>query len=1033
MGDYHQYGRGDGTDDDSAPEGRPRGYGQPDPYGQADPPDPGPGNRGYGQPGQQPPPQSGGGGGRRGYGSAPPPPQQPYSRGGHAAPKGPAGPSGQPGAPDPRGYGGGAGGGGYGGPDYGGSPDYSRPVDSYNAPSRRGPQPPIRGEVVPGGSGGTRRMPPADDTRQLPGQESPDAYNTRLPPPRSTSRLEERRAARAKGGTDPASQERSNRYDPSPLDGRSTRNGASRAAGAGTGPGGPKRPLKKVGYHRYFDYPRTNKDGWQHWMPSIKQVCSAFLGGFFLLIGLVAFEYFSVQIPNDPPLAQASVFQYSDGNTQFLSTGNTTRIDVTLGKVPTVMQNAIVSAENKTFWTDPGVSYTGIVRSVINDAEGKPLEGGSTLTQQLVKNTYLTDSQTFSRKLDEIFISLKISHSENKDWVLEHYLNTVDFGRNASGVEAASKLWLGKDISQVTDPSDAALLASLVNAPSTFAAGYRATNPDPAAAAALVSRWKYVLQQMADNDYISQAQVTSAVFPTIVSANQGSGVSTQSLQMEDAVNSWLDSWNTAHPGQNTPTADDVSSGGYTVTTTFNSTYMQLAAQAVQDQLLSKLNSSWYDQNLYPGLAAVDPKTGDLVAFYGGQTEENNATQRQVQPGSTFKAFTLATAYSEGYSENSYMDGTNPWPEKGDPNDAAILATGSYSVVHNDGYSAPSVTFAQATADSINTAFVRTEQEIGPSKVLAMVNNLGINSSNALNLDDSSGLTLGISSVSPARMADAYSTFPNNGDENPLVEVQQIIRPNGTVWKPTVTPSQVITPTVAETVTDTLTHVTHDPGATACGTHADCATTQTGMQNIAGKTGTSTMDFSGIDADAANLSGDMQYLNRSTYTTAAIWFNGFTSNLEVAVDVSRWVTDSQGKAIAWPVDNINNKGNLAGATYPLSIWSEFMKSMQSTPLGGDPAFIKPTPQAGAQVLNSPTAAPTPTATPTPTVTVTPSPTATCTGGGGGGFFGGGQSCGPGGPSNPPTNPPTGGPSGQPSATPSTKHGIALNEETAQDGG
>ncbi|HEV2640616.1 MAG TPA: transglycosylase domain-containing protein [Actinocrinis sp.] len=1046
MGDYHQYGRGDGTDDDSAPDGRPRGYGQPDPYGQADPDAD---NRGYGQqPGPQTPPQPGSGGGRRGYGSPsnppnPPsaPPQQPaspYSRN-------PAGP-GAGGAPNPRGYG--------GSPGYGDTPDYGRPVDSYNPPSRRGPQQPIRGEVVsggpvnlnqpggpggpdgPGGPAGTRRMPAADDTRRLSDDDllGGGGYSTSLPEPRP-SRLEERRAARSRGGSAAASQERSTKYDPSPLDGRSTRNGASRA---GTGPGGPKRPVKKTGYHRYFDYPRTGKFGWQQWVPSIKQVSSFMLGGFFLVIGLIAFEYFTVQIPSDPPLAQASTYQFSDASTQFMTTGNTTRIDVPLAKVPQVMQNAIVSAENKTFWTDPGVSYTGIVRSFVNDVEGKPLQGGSTLTQQLVKNLFLTDNQTFSRKLDEIFISLKISHSETKGWVLEHYLNTVDFGRNASGVEAAAKLWLGKDITQVTDPSDAALLAALVNAPSTFSAGFRSTNPDPDAAAALKSRWTYVLGQMVDNSYITKAQAASAVFPTPVALNQNTSVSTQSLQMEDAVNSWLDQWAATNPGQNTPTADEVGSGGYTVVTTFNQQYMTLAANAVQDQLLSKLGTGFYNQNLFPGLAAVDPKTGDLVAFYGGSTEENNATQRQVQPGSTFKAFTLATAYNEGYSENSFMDGTNPWPQKGDPNDATILATGSYATVHNDGYSAPSMSFDTATADSVNTAFVRTEQEVGPSKVLTMVKNMGITTANAQNLDDSSGLTLGIASVSPARMADAYSTFPDNGSEYPLVEVAQITRPDGTIWKPIVKPNQVISPTVAETVTDTLTHVTHDPGATACGSHSTCATTQTGMQNIAGKTGTSTMDFTGIDADAANLTGDMKYLNRNNYTTAAVWFNGFTANLEVAVDVSRWVPDANGKAIEWPVDNVNNSGNAFGAGYPLSIWSEFMKSMKTTPLGGDPAFVKPTPTPGAQVLNSPTATPPPTVTATPPPTPSSTPTVGATpscggnGNGPGNFFNG--SCpttSPGGsPTNQPTNQPSKSATAQPSTTPTKRFG-GLDESGAGD--
>jgi membrane peptidoglycan carboxypeptidase len=1027
MGENHQYGRDDGTEDDEPQaDGRTRGYGQPNPgagtrgYGRPQPPQSPPpqGQPPQGQSPQGPAPQSG-----RGYG---PPPQQPP----------------QP-PPYARGYG--------GPPEYGSTPEYNRPVDSYGGAPRRGPQQPIRGEVVPGAGGGTRRMPGAPSQGTPPGPPpgappgappadpyadpyaapyaDPDiagGYSTNLPPPRRT-RLEERQAARAKGGSAAASQERSTQYEPSPLNGRSTRNGAGRP-GAG-GPGN-KRPAKKTGYHRYFDYPRTGKDSWRHWTPSVKQVGSFVLGGFFLLLGLIAFEYYTVQVPTDTTLPQASVFQFDDGSTQFASTGSTTRIEVNLDQVPTMMQDAIVSAENKTFWTDPGVSYTGIVRSFINDAEGKPLQGGSTLTQQYVKNAFLTDNQTFSRKLDEIFISLKMSRSESKDWVLEHYLNTVPFGRNASGVQAAAKLWLNKDISQVTDPADAALLASLVNAPSIFAAGY-GVDPNPADAAALVTRWHYVLDQMADNNYITQAQAKTAVFPSIVTV-QSDNTPIVDIQMEEAVNSWLDQWATSHPGQNTPTSAEVASGGYSVQTTFNSQDMSLAAQAVQQQLLAKLDpSNWYDQNLEPGLAAVNPKNGDLVAFYGGTTYENNAIQRQVQPGSTFKAFTLSTAYSEGYSENSYMDGTDPWPDKSDPNDAAILATGSYSVVHNDGASGAHVTFNQATADSINTAFVRLEQQVGPSRVLSMVNSFGINDNNALGLNDTSGLTLGIASVSPARMADAYSTFPDNGSEYPLVEVQQITLPGDAgIWKPTVTPANPVTAQVAETVTNTLTNVTHDPGATGCGTRSTCATTQTGLQNIAGKTGTSTMDFSGIEADAANLGPDMKYVTKDQddgYTTSAIWFNGFTSNLEVAVDVSRAVPDAKGNQIPFPVDNINDGGNAFGAQYPLSIWSQFMKSMQADPtVGGDPAFILPTPNPSASILNSPTAAPT--TTPPSIAPTTPVPTDTttaCATNGIGGFFNGSQ-CPSGTPSdsNTPTNP-TESASSTPSAT-NTKHGLGTGD-------
>ena len=1002
MGADYRYGR----DDDEAAGEDPRSYGPSGPadraYGQAPPPPPGPGYPGPNPgpdprrgpvPGPIPGPGPGpGASGARSYGAPAP--------GGPVGPAGPAGPTG----------------GGTG---------------------RRGIREPVYGEAVP-----PPPPPPGNQTRRIPGfdGESPmdtevGDYRTGLPAPRR-SRLEERQEARRRQSGNAASQERSTQYERSPLDGRSTRNGASRP---GAGPGGPKRPIRRTGYHRYFDYPRTGKLGWRQWMPSVKQVSSFILGGIFLLIGLVAFEYYTVQIPTDPPLAQASVFQYSDGSTQFATTGTTTRIEVNLDQVPLVVQQAIVSAENKTFWTDPGVSYTGTARALIDDiAGGSDLQGGSTLTQQYVKNTYFNDDKTLSRKVDEIFIALKISHTESKQWILQQYLNTVFFGRDAYGIEAASKAWLGEDIGSVTTPSQAALLASLVNQPTYFSSGFQGVGSDPDAVAALKSRWTYVLGQMVANNNITAAQAASAVFPTPITTGTNTTVTNQqentNQQMETAADQWLDNWAAANKttDPNTPTSEEVGAGGYTVITTFNQTDMQLAQDAVTKEFTDKVNPAqgWYNQNLFPGLAAVNPKNGQMIAFYGGTEPYNDATQRQVQPGSTFKAFTLATAYSEGYSENSFMDGTDPWPKKGDPNDAAILAGGpnSYKTVTNDGLSGPSLSFNVATADSVNTAFVRLEQQVGPSKVLQMVNNFGISNANgsAKGLDNSSGLTLGIASVDPARMADAYSTFPDNGLEYPLVEVLEVKEPNGNIWKPNVQPVQVVQPSVAETVTNTLWNVTHLPGATGCGDSYDCATKQADLNNIAGKTGTSTMDFSGIDGDAANLGPDMKYVQEDKdrgYSTAAIWFNGYTSNLEVAVDVSRAVTDSKGQQIPFPVDNIAYGGSDYGATYSLSIWADFMKLMQSNPVvGGDPPFTQPTPNAAALILNSPTATPTPTATaPTtppglPTFTPQPCPTDT-------GFPGnpGGHQCTgePTAPASPTPTPPFTIPT-IPTATPTVRH-------------
>jgi len=1019
MGGDHEYGRGDAPRGGSRSYGGGRrgygadggeangsgggayssqdaqsGYGAGAGYGQSSGSEPrGYGDRGYGASGGVGGGSAGAGGGARGYGQ-----------------------SGDDGAD--RGYGGGG----------GGSRGYGQSSPTSYTGARRGRQGAIQGEVVYGdsASGGTRQMPGFPDQ---PTSVSDEAVGT---PPRR-SRLEERRAARK--GTDAPTeyapgQERSTRYGPSPIDGRPTRNGAGRNGGRAS-----TRPAKKTGYHRYFDYPRTGKDGWRHWVPSIKQVCSFMLAGFFMIIGLIAFEYATVQIPTAESLAsqaQITNFTYDDASTTFAKLGATNRKDVNISDIPMTMQNAIIAAEDKTFRTNPGISYTGMIRSFINDVEGKPLQGGSTLTQQFAKNAYLTQNQTFSRKIDEIFIALKIGHTWSKDRVMQEYLNTVFFGRNSYGIEAAAKAWLGKDVTQITDPSDAAFLAALVNQPTNFSKGYD-SSVDQATQTywqgQLKARWSAVLKNMLDYGLIKQSDYDAAVakFPAVV-AQSDTSETVEQQQMKQAVSNWIDAYAAANPNSGLPDMNQIESGngGYTIVTTFNQHYMDLAKQAVQDQLLSKLNSkNWYDQNLYPALAAVDPSTGELVAFYGGTSQFNWATQGQVQPGSTFKAFTLATAFQQNISPDSYINGDSPWPDKNNPTE--YNANKDDPTVSNDDGSHGMITITKATAESVNTAFVRLANQLTYKDVLQTVNNLGITNANAQGLRADARLTLGISAVSPARMASAYSAFANNGAQYPLIEVKEIKNAStGFDWKPDNKPKQVLDPNIAETVTQTLTHVTDDSDGTAYG-----AQTYSGMQNIAGKTGTSTMDMNTLQKNYPDIYSKTE---NGHFSTAAVWFNGYTSKLETAVAVSRWVTEKDPKTgksvqVQAPVDNINGNGFSFGASVSMPIWAEFMKLMQGThsKFVGDPAFPMPN-TANMTISNSPAASASPSASastpgnggngqPSSSASASPSPSSssTCQAGFLGGLTGGCGGNGGGGGGSTPS------PSATPSPSRSGKHG------------
>lgn len=1002
MGGY-QYGRGDSTDDDPRSAGQGgggrRGYGAQ-----------GGGSRGYGasgygrepghhqQPPQAPPPQGGGrgaGAGRAGYGGG--------SAGGSSAGYDPYGGSPAPSAPS-----GGAGGGGrrgYGGGSRGRSaepisgeivrPDYSQP--DYGPAGGYGSDP-----------GSTR----VQDAAELPGQRR--------------SRLEERRAARG-GEANDASQQRSDRYPESPLNGRSTRNGAAASARARAANG----PVRRLGYHRYFDYPRTGLPGWRAWVPSIKQICGCTLAGLFLLLGLVAFEYETVQIPDEHStvFAQSSFYDYSDGTTQFATDGNTNRTIVQYAEIPTMVQDAIVSQEDKTFWTNPGVSYTGTLRALAVDLMGDSTQGGSTITQQYVKNAYLTQAQTTSRKIDEIFISLKLSKMLDKQTILTAYLNTSPFGRNTSGVAAGAKAWFNLTLAQMkAEPiplqaSQAAFLAAMVNQPSTFSAGWDPTQSaatQAAAKAAALKRWSDTLANMHSYTYLpghlTDAQYKQALAdkPNPVPLTSAAGQSMQDVQMKQAAMNWLDSYNSAHPGDNGPSSKDIANGGYTVVTTFNQKYMQLAQQAMQSALLD--HETAFDKNtLAPGLAAVDPATGDLVAFYGGTTYENTATLQTAQGGSTFKMFTLATALTNNWSPDSFVSG-DPWPDKSNPTEVAEDQGDTSGGITNDGSHAKMgmITMQHALNDSVNTAFVRIEeQQPGQyQEVEKMAEAFGLSSSMATQASgcDNVRFTLGVCAVDPARMADAYSALPDNGTLHQLVEIKSIKEPGGTIWTPKDYTSQPVTSDVAATEVNMMTGVIHSSDGTANSSYQNSSLR---MTNIAGKTGTSTLDIT-PDTTAAMQQNNYNDHN-GQYDTAGIWFDGFSSKLAISVGISRWVKANvtvNGKVVQQtvqlPVDNIADQGNDYGAMYPFAAWANFMNAMQSTPFGGDQAFSAPQPNPSATVMNSPTPSPsattptatqtTPTATqttpsatqttPTDTATASPTSTSTCNNGFPFGCIGGG---------------------------------------------
>jgi len=518
----------------------------------------------------------------------------------------------------------------------------------------------------------------------------------------------------------------------------------------------------------------------------------------------------------------------------------------------------------------------------------------------------------------------------------------------------------------------------LLNSPSYYSEGWDPTQTPTAQAApkaAALTRWQATLTNMQLYGYLTPAELKTALAdkPAPVAQTSLAGETIQDVQMQQASLSWLDSYNSSHTSTAGPTTAQIEQGGYTVVTTFNKADMALAQQAVQQELLSVENT--YDKStLSPGLAAVDPSTGDLVAFYGGDNYENSATMQTVQGGSTFKAFTLATALTNNWSPKSFVD-SDPWPNTSVPSEVAEDAGDLGGGITNDGSHAKTglITLQHAVDDSVNTAFVRVEMQQPQqyNEVEQMAEGFGLSSSipgwnSTSDGCDNVRFTVGVCAVDPARMADAYSVLAANGTLHQLVEIKEIKKPDGTIWTPTETTTQPISANVAATETNMLTGVIHQSDGTANSAYESASLR---MTNIAGKTGTSTM---AITPDTTAAMNQEHYSDdNGNFDTAGIWFDGYSTKLSISVGISRWVDvkiNGNLETIQVPVDNIAGLGNDYGAQYPFSIWDKFMQLMQNTPYGGDTGFTAAIPNPNATVMNSPTPSASAT-TPTATVTTT----------------------------------------------------------------
>ncbi|HYO33507.1 MAG TPA: transglycosylase domain-containing protein [Nocardioidaceae bacterium] len=640
----------------------------------------------------------------------------------------------------------------------------------------------------------------------------------------------------------------------------------------------------------------------------------------------VTYQRLDIPDPNTAFQAQTTRVYYSDGKHVLGEFELQNRESVPLASVPQSLQDAVISAEDRSFETNRGIDVKGIVRAAWNNLRSNGVEqGASTITQQYVKVLYLSQERTWERKIKEAFLAVKLQNTLSKDEILEGYLNTIYFGRGAYGVQAAAQAYFTEDVEDLS-VSQSATLAAVLNSPG---------NLDPAngrdAAAALLDRYRYVLDGMVSMGSLdaTQGSALSARLPGFSKVEEVNAYGGQRGYLMTLVRDQLQAVGF--------TNEQIDGGGLRVTTTFDWDKQRAAGRAVEAVRPEDR------AQLHIALASVEPGTGALRAMIGGRNfldSQINWATAGGSPGSTFKPFALAAALSQDFTLRSRFDGNSP------------LALPDGSLVENEGSGAGtsygSVDLITATEQSINTAYVdmTLQMEDGPRSIVDAAVAAGVPRTSA-GLTENTGVALGSATISTLAMADGYATFAAQGQQADWHVISRVTDPRGVQYEHLTTTDRAFSADVTSNVSYALQQVIRS----GTGFRAQAL-----GRPAAGKTGTAT-----------NAAGDV----------SSSWFVGYTPQLSTAV---MYVRGDGNDALNGYLDTYY------GQDYPTETWTAYMtRALQGEPVEDFPA---PATLQGVSPTSVPpptTAAPTPTSDAPPSTpsssaeptTMTPTTTAPTT--------------------------------------------------------
>lgn len=534
-------------------------------------------------------------------------------------------------------------------------------------------------------------------------------------------------------------------------------------------------------------------------------VIAAIIGiGCLGTVGLCA-----VWLQDLPDYTDASAYNVAEKTKVYASDGTTllaelyleNRDPIELSEMGDYVTKGTVATEDERFYEHNGVDLLGILRAIWVNVTGTGHEGASTITQQFVRNTILSDEMqesTLKRKVREAYIAIQLEQMYSKDEILQMYLNTINYGQGAYGIQAAAELYYSKNAKDLT----IAEAATLIGIPQAPTYNNPIDNPDNC-----IQRRNLVLDRMLTNGVITQEEHDAAQAEPLslnITMSDGNDGLYQYKYFTSYVRDTL---------LQDYSSDEVFKGGLTVVTTLDVNTQNAAEQAADAKLAG------LDDNLELAMVAVDPDTGFIRAMVGGRDYDTNefnlATQAKRQPGSSFKTFTLLAALNDGVSPDTNLNCTSH------------VNIDGWEVENYGGSNYGTRSIASAFAVSSNTGFAELCTEIGPSKVVEMANTCGIEQE----LQAYPSITLGAQEVTVREMAQAYATIANGGTRHEAVCIQSITDASGnTIFTADTTGEKVLDTSLTQAATEVM------EGVITNGTGRGAAIAN--GQPAAGKTGTS---------------------------------------------------------------------------------------------------------------------------------------------------------------------------------------------------